>query len=568
MKTAAFTFVLTAGFLLFHPYLLISQEQTEQMPRLLQHNEVPDDPYLPYSPANQATSPGQIHRGTTFTMVQVNVDGNGENILGDAANEPSIAIDPVNPDRMVIGWRQFDNVNSNFRQAGYGYTSDGGVTWTFPGVIEPGIFRSDPVLDYDTEGNFYFNSLTSQSGNFYCKVFISADGGAGWSAGTDAHGGDKQWMTLDRSGGAGNGNIYSFWTQYYSSCFPGSFTRSADGGNSFEPCELIDGNPFWGTMTVDRQGILYVAGAYEFGGIVIAKSSNAQVPGGSVAWDFSTQVNLDGSLGGWSEVNPEGLLGQAIVDVDRSNGPGQDNIYVVATVQRASSSDPADVMFSRSTDGGFTWSSPVRINDDPGTNAYQWFGTMSVSPDGRIDVIWLDTRDALPGTYFSALYYSWSDDQGQTWSANEQLSDPFDPHLGWPQQQKMGDYFDMESDETGAHLSWANTLNGEQDVYYSHIIPQSTGIEATDPQSLLSLSFSPNPCRGKTTLRYYIPREAPVQLTVTDLTGCILQVITDKTLPPGVYSETVSTGALPAGYYICRLSAGAGKKTAGLVVMK
>ena len=297
MKTAAFTFVLTAGFLLFHPYLLISQEQTEQMPRLLQHNEVPDDPYLPYSPANQATSPGQIHRSTTFTMVKVNVDGNGENILGDAANEPSIAIDPVNPDRMVIGWRQFDNVNSNFLQAGYGYTSDGGVTWTFPGVIEPGIFRSDPVLDYDTEGNFYFNSLTSQSGNFYCKVFISADGGAGWSAGTDAHGGDKQWMTLDRSGGAGNGNIYSFWTQYYSSCFPGSFTRSADGGNSFEPCELIDGNPFWGTMTVDRQGILYVAGAYEFGGIVIAKSSNAQVPGGSVAWDFSTQVNLDGSLG-------------------------------------------------------------------------------------------------------------------------------------------------------------------------------------------------------------------------------------------------------------------------------
>jgi hypothetical protein len=93
---------------------------------------------------------------------------------------------------------------------------------------------------------------------------------------------------------------------------------------------------------------------------------------------------------------------------------------------------------------------------------------MSVAPNGRIDVVWLDTRDN-PGTYLSSLYYSNSYDGGVTWSPNERLSDDFDPHVGWPSQNKMGDYFDMISEVNGAHLAWAATFTGGQDVYYSFI---------------------------------------------------------------------------------------------------
>ncbi len=94
-----------------------------------------------------------------FTSVQVNVDAEGMNISGDAANEPSIAVDPLDPKRMAIGWRQFDSVSSNFRQAGWGWSRDRGASWTFPGVLTPGVFRSDPVLDADGEGRFYYYSL-------------------------------------------------------------------------------------------------------------------------------------------------------------------------------------------------------------------------------------------------------------------------------------------------------------------------------------------------------------------------------------------------------------------------
>ncbi|MCX6224724.1 MAG: T9SS type A sorting domain-containing protein [Bacteroidia bacterium] len=472
------------------------------------HNETLDDPYLPNADNNKRTSPAYRYtsrvksnpmRSSIFT-IQVNVNANGQNILGDAANEPSIAVNPVNPNEMVIGWRQFDNVSSNFRQAGWGYSTDGGKSWTFPGVIEPGIFRSDPVLDYDTEGNFYYNSLTN-SPDYFCKVFESTNGGAAWNSGTDAHGGDKQWMVIDRSAETSRGNIYSFWSNFYSTCSPGFATRSTDGGDHYENCFLVDGYPYWGTMAVGNSGELYIGGASGItDSLVVAKSLNAREGESMVIWNKPVLVYIDGNPNGWQGVNPGGLLGQVNIDVDRSNGPGRGNVYLLAPVTRSSNADPCDVMFAGSSDGGLTWSSPIRVNDDPLATNTQWFGTMSVAPDGRIDAIWLDTRDAPPGSDSSALYYSFSCDQGKTWSVNEKMSGSFDPHTGYPDQNKMGDYFDMVSDSSGAHVAWAGTFNGEQDVFYSHIVPYtSTGVNEISGNTRIKIY--PNPVTGTLVIR-------------------------------------------------------------------
>jgi hypothetical protein len=116
-------------------------------------------------PGPRKTAPPAMPTAGGFVSVQVNVDEFGDNILNDAANEPSIAVDPTAPNRMVIGWRQFDTINNSFRQGGWGYSNDGGRSWTFPGVLEPGVFRSDPVLDSDNDGTFYYYSLR---GDFFC----------------------------------------------------------------------------------------------------------------------------------------------------------------------------------------------------------------------------------------------------------------------------------------------------------------------------------------------------------------------------------------------------------------
>ena len=59
----------------------------------------------------------------------------------------------------------------------------------------------------------------------------------------------------------------------------------------------------------------------------------------------------------------------------------------------------------------------MRVSDDVDSTAWQWFGTMSVAPNGRIDVIWNDTRND-PDGYRSQLYYAYSHDAGVTWSRN------------------------------------------------------------------------------------------------------------------------------------------------------
>src|SRR5437667_3055627 len=141
-----------------------------------------DNPPAP--PRKIETSPRMISPYGVFTSFQVNVDASGNNIIGDAANECTISVDPTNLSRMAIGWRQFDDVTSNFRQAGYGYTTDGGLTWTFPGVLQPGFFRSDPVTGSDETGTFFYLSLRSSwpVQTFFCDdMWRSTNGGATWA---------------------------------------------------------------------------------------------------------------------------------------------------------------------------------------------------------------------------------------------------------------------------------------------------------------------------------------------------------------------------------------------------
>ncbi len=431
--------------------------------------EFREDSPVEVAPEAQRTSLARRWIEGSFVSIQVNVDGDGNNILGDAANEPSIAVDPTKPNRMAIGWRQFDTIASNFRQAGIGYSDDGGRTWTFPGVLDPGIFRSDPVLEAAADGTFYYNSLSVDL-DYWCDVFTSTDAGESWGAPVYAYGGDKAWMAVDRTGGAGHGNIYAAW-DYAGCCGDDWFNRSVDGAQTFEFPIEIPGFPFWGVTTVGPDGTVYVAGTTDAASnYVVARSSTVQDPFVPLAFDGSSPVNLGGSIQfslGFGP-NPGGLLGQVWAATDHSGGPHHGNLYVLASVNPPDS-DPMDVHFVRSTDGGLSWSAPIRVNDDPtGNGAWQWFGTMAVAPNGRIDVVWNDTR-ADPGGTDSVLRYSFSEDGGTSWSASQELSPSWDPLLGWPNQNKIGDYYDMVSDLVGAHLAWAATFNGEQDVYYLRI---------------------------------------------------------------------------------------------------
>ena len=77
---------------------------------------------------------------------------------------------------MTIAWRQFNDVSSNFRQGGWGYTTNGGVNWTFPGVLQNGVFRSDPVTNSDEVGNFFLSqSSVRPSTVFFLRRSVALD---------------------------------------------------------------------------------------------------------------------------------------------------------------------------------------------------------------------------------------------------------------------------------------------------------------------------------------------------------------------------------------------------------
>jgi hypothetical protein len=124
----------------------------------------------------------------------------------------------------------------------------------------------------------------------------------------------------------------------------------------------------------------------------------------------------------------------------------------------------SDVMFVRSTNGGSTFGAPRRINDDPVNHSkWHWFGTLSVAPNGRIDSVWLDTRNAA-NNKDSQLFYSYSIDGGNSWSRNVAVSNSFNPSVGYPNQDKIGDYITVVSDEASANVAYAATFNGEEDI--------------------------------------------------------------------------------------------------------
>ena len=481
----------------------------------------------PAPPQKMETSPRMLSPFGVFTSFQVNVDASGNNILNDCANEPSISVDPTDGNKMMIGWRQFNSIQSDFRQAGWGYTTDGGTHWTFPGVLENNVFRSDPVTKSDETGKFFYLSLQSdQAQSFFCDdVWNSTNGGQTWIQGGPGHGGDKEWFTIDTTKGTGHGFLYQFWTGFFA-CDSGEFARSIDNGVSWQTPLNIPNNPDTGAMDVDTNGNLFLAG----GGSPFwcVRSSNAQNPGVTPAFDQTTQVDLGGDLiqGG---INGIGLCGQTFIAIDHSGTATNNNVYVMASVIPFSATNGTDVMFARSTDNGATFSAPHRINDDPiNQNKWHIFGTLSVAPNGRIDVVWLDTRNAANNTDCQ-LFYSWSTDGGVTWAPNVAASNSFNPQAGFPQNQKIGDYITIVSDNTGGNVAYAATFNvnpsavggHEQDVYYVRVFPSGgptptpTATPTATPSATPSVTPTATPTPTTTPTPTVTPTATPTATPTT-----------------------------------------------------
>jgi len=122
-----------------------------------------------------------------------------------------------------------------------------------------------------------------------------------------------------------------------------------------------------------------------------------------------------------------------------------------------------EIYHQASTDGGKSWSERKKVTDDRDADLRgQYFPNLSVAPNGRLDVVWWDTRDD-PGTRANDMYYAYSDDDGRTWSKNQRVTDrSVDRRLGvWGANYDINSAPSVASTNAYALFGWDDTRNTE-----------------------------------------------------------------------------------------------------------
>ncbi len=376
-----------------------------------------------------------------------------------SAVETAIAIDPTNPDHIVgsavvtIGDPRVRRI-TNFTYVSW----DAGQSWATVAVPNPeGRVQGDDAVVIDHTGRVYrtylgFKHLRNPEGVFPKNgLFLaaSADGGLTYEPAvplidhlnTIVPFEDKPYPGVDLSPDSPHrGNLYVAWTRFtrYGSASPddSSFiyvVRSRDGGRTFSrPLRLpaAGGDALDGDNTVE--GAVPAAGPN--GEVYMAWSGPRGIeftrsPDGGASWGPARTI-LD-QPGGW-DIEIAGLPranGMPVTGVDISRGPHRGTVYINWADLRNNDGKhgDADIFLSRSSDEGATWSSPLRVNQDPlGNDRDQFFTWMSVDPlDGSVNIIYYDRREG-DGRGIH-VYLARSTDGGRSFAEQRISAEPFEP---------------------------------------------------------------------------------------------------------------------------------------------
>ncbi len=395
----------------------------------------------------------------------VRIDGGG--FIGPC--EPSICINPTNPDNIVAG----AVLNKLY------VSEDGGLSWKVDKLQSSHGVYGDPVVRADQNGVFYYAHLSNPTGRAYRdtafldRIVIqkSTDKGYNWNDGSytlprSPKDQDKHWLAIDPI----DHSVYIAWTEFdlYGSRDAKDksrilFSKSTDGGESWSyPIVLseLEGDCIDDDQTTE--------------GAVPSVGPNGEI---YVAWSYDNKIYFDKSLdkgetwlekdiviadqpGGWSYDIP-GLMrcnGMPITAVDRSGGKNQGTIYVNWSDQR-NGSDDTDIWLSKSNDGGLSWSDPIRVNNDD-SKRHQFLTWMDLDQTtGYLYFVFYDRRDHSDNS--TDVYLAVSSDGGNSFSNIKINKDSFVPEP----MVFFGDYNDISVHEGRVRPIWTEFSNGQLSVW-------------------------------------------------------------------------------------------------------
>lgn len=430
--------------------------------------------------------------------------------------------------------------SGNHAFTGYGRSTDGGATWTDLGSFDvtTGNF-GDPTIDSDLNGNLYLGVLGpggATSGGI--SVYKSTDGGLTFptrrdpSAGLDGMNQDKDWLTVDKSPTSPFANrIYICWVNFAAAGVPIVVSTSSDAAATFTPAVRV--TPATAAqeqgcqVATDSAGNVYVVYEHLIGfpggprEIRVSKSTD-----GGATWS-ATPVTVAAFTIPSHDANAQTQCGrQALQGSSGSDGiryqdhPSfaigpEGNLYVAFSLDPdgASVGQEAEVRFTRSTDGGATWSTPIAVDDTTSIND-RFQPAVATNATGQVMVTWYDRRNNALQTGFPIdLYGAVSNDGGLTFGTNNRITPaafgvpPLKPNFDTLVVVcYMGDYNALVGTPTGFAAGWGDNRDlvgarPDPNVYYANVatvIPSvafdavtSAGDESVTPANLaVSLSMA------------------------------------------------------------------------------
>lgn len=368
------------------------------------------------------------------------------------------------------------------------FTLDFAETWDGDIHGPNGNNSGDPAACIDNNGRWFvgyiFNSgqaisYSDDQGATWSRVVVATKPGSGFNDMAD-----KNHLWVDtKQGSPYENNVYDAWTDFggtYNDHIV--FKKSTDGGLTWgDKISISDGVNAGGhsqgvNLSSGPNGEVYAAFAVYDGGPLTEKAIGfcRSLDGGTT---FEPAFRAIDNIYGVRSIGvPQNMRTASFpsMDVDISNGVYSGNIYIVwpnKGVPGVNSGNDIDIYMIRSTDGGDTWDTPIRVNQDPigqGKTHYQpW---LSVDPvNGVLSVVFYDNRNTASNQ--AEAWVATSTNGGETWEDFKVSDVSFTPSpIPGLANGYFGDYLGISSYNGQVYPTWTDNRSGHAMTYVSPFI--------------------------------------------------------------------------------------------------
>jgi len=422
-------------------------------------------------------------------------------------NEPSLAQNPTNLLNLIagsndeIGEPACTNTSpsscpfvNGVSVSGFYASFNGGQTWPCQGLIDLSAFREyafgDPAQAFDSQGNAYYGTLafpfpptseelaTGVQADFF--IAKSTDGGCHYTSAAKVSGAapaifdDKDAITADANPSSPfRDNVYGAWTKFTNGGDQIMFSRSTDGGQTFSnPLPLspdYNNNHVGGrqgsAVKVGPDGTVYVIWLDTVAFQAVERISISHDGGRTFPAQNITVANVTDDF-----VSP--APGSSFRQGSRifpSLSIAPNGTLYVAWGNRTGdpSSGHANVLLTKSTNGGRTWSAPVVAGDVSGRSAF--FASVAADPGNNVNVVFNAMADVPTGTAPGAgvvhydTYFTRSTNGGASFSSplliSTATSDPDGSSTNSLRAQFLGDYITAVADSSHVYAVWTDSRN-------------------------------------------------------------------------------------------------------------